>query len=853
MLKKLVFPAFVVLFLVSCGLSPTPHGCNWGEDWEGAPPRPVVRVACVGDSITFGMGTAEGMSYPSQLQTLLGSGYKVGNFGVSARTLLRKGDYPWWNEPQFRASQDFAPNVVVIMLGTNDTKPHNWEHIDEFYSDYSDLLDLFLNLPTHPRVYVCRPCPVPVPGHWGINETNIQAEIPLIDQLAAEKGLSVIDMHAALEEHHDLLPDRVHPNTAGAKLMAEAAYVAITGQGVPPSVNSYFSDHAVLQRGVKVPVWGTAPDGEKITVCFAGQKKKTVAKDGRWSVELKPMKACAEPRNLTVSNGRGVRVIRDVLVGDVWVASGQSNMERQLGPRSGQKEIVGWKEAVASANYPLIRQYYIPLQNSMVPEEDGHGSWSVCSPETAPNFCGVGFFFIRDVYEVQKVPMAMIHTAWGGTPAEAWTSLEKLKTVPSYAGFARTVEELAKDPSTLSSLRAKWLEEFDAGTQGAWWKETVAADGWYSVAKLGDLEDMGMKSFDGVAWFRKEIELPANFSGCEATLQLGAIDDCDSTWVNGQLIGETDGWNTQRGYKVPAGVLKAGRNVIAIRVIDTGGGGGWGATSSEMNLAVVGADASEKVMLSENWQVQVGTPLTRGASFFIRGKLNQNSPATLYNAMIHPILPMPIKGVVWYQGESNNDRAKDYEELFASMIQDWRARWNCGDFPFLYVQIAPHHLMSPELRESQRLVLERESNTAMAVTVDVGDAGDIHPARKEPVGQRLALAARALAYGEDMEYSGPLYESMGVDMSSAVITFSHCGSGLEAMGGELRGFEVAGADGKFVSATAAIKGDGVMVFSPEVDRPAAVRYGWSNVPDINLFNKEGLPASPFWATPAKAR
>lgn len=408
-----------------------------------AAPKPVdpgeynhpVRVACVGDSITFGVGAAEGMSYPSQLQGLLGSQWVVRNFGVSARTLLRKGDLPWWNEPAYKDAQKFKPDVVIIMLGTNDTKPQNWVHKDDFYTDYSDLVDVFAKLPSHPSIYVCRPCPVPKPGNYGINEANIQREIPLIDKLAKKKGLGLIDMHAALDGHPELLPDRVHPNNGGALLMAEAAYVAVTGKGLPPEVNSYFADHAVLQRNAANPVWGPAADGDKITVKFAGQTVSTVATNGKWKVVLKPMKANAKPQTMIISNGQGgVRTINDILVGDVWVASGQSNMERQLGPRQGQKEIIGWKEDVASANYPLIRQYQLPEIASAKPLPDGLGTWKVCSPETAANFCAVGFFFIRDLYQSEKIPMAIIHSAWGGRrrkPGPVWTSLKPFLNMPS--------------------------------------------------------------------------------------------------------------------------------------------------------------------------------------------------------------------------------------------------------------------------------------------------------------------------------------------------------------------------------------------------------------------------------------
>ena len=365
----------------------------------------------------------------------------------------------------------------------------------------------------------------------------------------------------------------------------------------------------------------------------------------------------------------------------------------------------------------------------------------------------------------------MIHTTWGGTPAEAWTSIEQLKQVPAYAEIAEMTEKIQRDPSLLEQMRLDWYARHDPGTQEKWWSDRIDPSAWSEVEAPVTMEASIRAGFDGVVWFRRTFELPADAAGRSARLDLGMIDDADSTWLNGELIGETDGWTIPRHYNVPAGVLKAGRNVLAIRMLDTGGGGGWAEGSDPLQLIPAGENAPQPMSLAGTWRMKVGSPLTSGASFYARGRLNQNSPAMLYNAMIHPILPLPIKGVIWYQGESNNDRAGDYDELFSAMISDWRARFDCGDFPFLYVQIAPHNQMTPELRESQRLVLEQVPNTAMVVTTDVGDAGDIHPARKEPVGERLALAARALAYGEEIEYSGPLYASFTVKADKAIIAF----------------------------------------------------------------------------------
>ena len=624
--------------------------------------RPPLRLACVGDSITLGSGAASGRSYPSQLQELLGSDWQVGNFGVSGRTLLRKGDAPYWNEGAFKKAQDFNPDVVVIMLGTNDTKPQNWAHKDEFEADYRDLVKTFQALKSSPRVYVCRPVPVPEPGNFGINEAALQEQIPIVDRLAAELQTGVIDMHAALQAKPRLLPDRVHPDTEGAGEMAEAAYRVLTGMD-PNRItraNSLFRDHAVLQRGVELPVWGIAPAGTNVSVEFAGQNVTTTAAGGKWEVRLKPLPASSEPASMKIS-GTTTTTLIDILVGDVWLAGGQSNMERQLGPRPKQKEIIGWREAAAAASLPLIREYKLPLKFSQAAAEDGMGSWTVCSPATAADFCAVGFYFARDLQPEVKVPVGILHSTWGGTVVEAWTS-----------------------PQALAA---------------------------------------------------------------------GGIDSANVK--------------------------------------------------------------------------------------------NQNSPAALYNAMIAPLQPFPIKGVIWYQGESNKSNAREYRDRFPALIADWRKQWNTPELPFLFVQVAPFKDMPPEIREAQFLTLGKSAHTAMVVITDIGDANDIHPADKEPVGKRLALAARAIAYGGTIEYSGPLYQSMEVSGDKVGITFSHVGKGLLAKDGPLKGFTIAGADGNFVPAVAEIRGGAVIVSSTAVPEPKAVRYGWANVPDVNLFNRDGLPASPF--------
>lgn len=627
------------------------------------PGHAPLKVACVGDSITMGVGAAAGFSYPSQLQDLLGNGWQVGNFGVSGRTLLKKGDFSYWNEDAFKRARDFAPDVVIVMLGTNDTKPQNWVHKAEFETDYRDLVGIFRQVKSKPRrIYVCRPVPVVAAGLGGINEAALQEQMPVLERIAAEPETGVIDMHAALEGKPQLLPDNVHPSTDGAAEMAKAAFRALTGTepALRFRLNSLFSDNAVLQRGVPLPVWGTAPDGDKVSVEFAGQTATTTAAGGKWRVTLKPLSASSTPATMTIS-GSGKVSVQNLLVGDVWLASGQSNMERQLGPRARQKEIPNWRETAAAADFPLIREYHQTMRFSDTAIPDGQSNWRVCSPETAADFSAVAFFFARDLQPEIKVPVGIIHSSWGGTVVEAWMGPEPLKS-----------------------------------------------------------------------------------------------------------------------------------NSVAV------------------------------------------------------GKVkNQNSPGGLYNAMIAPLVDFPIKGAIWYQGESNKVNPGDYLARFSSMIGGWRADWKQPELPFLFAQLTPYKDTPPELREAQLQTLGKVPHTGMAVLTDIGDENDIHPVQKEAVGKRLALAARAIAYGGKNEWSGPLFKSMEISGGKAVISFTHTGKGLVAKDGPLKGFAIAGADGNFLPAEAEIRGDQVVVGAGAVPEPKAVRFGWANSPEVNLFNQDGLPASPF--------
>ena len=636
---------------------------------------------------------------------------------------------------------------------------------------------------------------------------------------------------------------------AGLLVSVSVASVAsVARAAVTP--NPLFVEHAVLQQGMKVPVWGTADPGETVTVEIGGQRvTATAGVDGKWVVHLAPLKA-GGPFTLTIS-GKNKLVLADILVGEVWIAGGQSNMERQLGPRIGQQPIDNWVKEAAAADHPQIRQFGVAQEKSLTPLATVQGQWSVCTPDAVKDFTAVGYFFGRDLHAARHVPIGIIHSSWGGTPAEAWTSEAGLGTLPDFADAREQLKLLIKDPETARRQYAgrleTWFIAHDAGSvpSRSWKEPTLDAAAWKTMALPTLWEEAGEPDLNGVVWFRKTFDLPAGAPSGAAELQLGMVDDIDTTWVNGVEVGATVGYNVVRKYPVPAGLLKPGRNVVVVRVLDTGGGGGiWGDHKLQLVFAGQGTTAPAPIALGGPWRYKVGMNLDDAPAPPTGFIGDIGTPTILYNAMIAPLVPYAIRGVIWYQGEANVHREQQYRTLFPALIADWRHAWG-QDFPFLFVQIAPFRDMTPELRDAQLSAWRHTPKTAMVVTTDCGDANDIHPPRKQPVGARLALAARALAYGERLEYSGPGFTALTIKEGVATLRFDHVGGGLVAKDGPLVGFTVAGADKVFHVATAEIRGATVVVRSDLVPQPAAVRYGWSNVPEGNLFNKAGLPASPF--------
>ena len=624
--------------------------------------------------------------------------------------------------------------------------------------------------------------------------------------------------------------------------------------------NGLFSDGAVLQQGQKIPVFGSADDGEAVTVRFGRQTVKTTAAGGKWRVDLKPVKA-GGPYTLTVAGPSNTVTVQNVLVGEVYLCSGQSNMSFTLGGAA------TGPAAIASANDPQLREYHVPNRISVAPQDEVGGTWQASTPQTAGGFSAVAYFFGRDLRKALNVPVGLVVSEWGGTPAQAWTSTEVLKTLPNYRAAVETQEAAQKDPSAFQKAVDDWYARYDPGSVGKTWGDpNLDTSDWKTMSLPGLFQDAGipeLSAVNGIIWFKRTFDLPAEDAGKGAVLHLLA-DDNDTTWINGTLVGATEGFNEPRAYKVAASLLKPTGNVVAVRVLDTGGKGGIWGEAAGLNLNVPGG---APVPLAGKWQYKWGANLPTGAPPSPTG-VNSNSPTVLYNGMIAPLIPYGLKGAIWYQGESNAGAAIDYHTLFPAMIGDWRSRWGEGDFPFFLVQLAPFMgiVHTPEdtgwavLREAQRQTTLTVPNTGMAVITDAGDSGNIHPTRKEPVGQRLALAALALVYHQKIEYTGPVYNSMTVDGGKVILHFTHAaglhtvtvvdGDGKEvAPVGALTGFAVAGTDRKYVNADAVIAGETIVVSSPEVINPAAVRFGWANYPLVNLYNGAGLPASPFQTDP----
>ena len=608
-----------------------------------------------------------------------------------------------------------------------------------------------------------------------------------------------------------------------------------------------FSDSMVLQRGIKIPIWGWAKAGEKIKIQFNQQTKTVVtAADGKWKINLEPEKE-GGPFLMTISGSNQFQ-IKDILVGDVWICSGQSNMEWVL------KNANNAAAEISAADNKMIRHVKIPNTIGDRPHADlpKNTQWKTAVPSNVGDFTAVGYFFAKELYAKLKVPIGLINTSWGGTHVETWISREAFENSEEFKEMLGKIPALNLDSLTNIQKQKMMvtINKLQGGLASAEVISTYSTTNfndskWPQMKVPGIWEQQALPNVDGVVWFRKTIIISEADAGKPAEISLGMIDDNDETYLNGVKIGSTNGYNIKRIYQVSAGVLKTGKNILAVKVDDTGGGGGLYSDANELYVSI----NNQKQSLAGKWSFQV-------ASLVNNTTVGPNSyPTLLFNAMINPLIPFGIKGTIWYQGESNADRAYQYRKAFPLMINDWRKRWAQGNFPFYFVQLASFNSANgnsergskwAELREAQTLTLSL-ANTGMAVTTDIGESKDIHPRNKQDVGKRLAAVAMKNAYGKtNLVYSGPIFRSVKIEGNKALVSFSSIGSGLYCKSGALQGFEIAGADQKFYPASGVIKGDLVVISAGTVLQPIAVRYAWADdIPQANLFNKEGFPAGPF--------
>lgn len=608
-------------------------------------------------------------------------------------------------------------------------------------------------------------------------------------------------------------------------------------------------DSMVLQRDTKLNVWGWADAGEKVAVKFNGKTYRATADaDGKWIVVMAPQKA-GGPFHMEIAGSNKI-VLKDILVGDVWFCSGQSNMVHQL-----KVHDITYEKDIADANNPMIRHFFIPTVTDLRGKRADlpSGYWKSANPVDVREFSAVAYFFAQDIYEKYKIPIGLINASVGGTPVEAWTSEEGFKNFPEILSTIGQNKDTGYVNSRNRAVPPPVPEPADKGLTEAvkWFDPSYVPKGWHTINVPGYWEDQGVRNLDGAVWYRKEIDVPASMATTPAKLLLGRIVDADIVYINGKQIGNTTYQYPQRRYAVPQGILKAGKNLIVVRVINTNGKGGFVPDKPYSLIA-----GNEQIDLRGEWSYKVGQvrkpPTGFGGPMGISA---QNQPTALFNAMVAPAVNYNIKGFLWYQGEANANRAAEYASTFAALIRDWRQQWKQDTLPFLFVQLPgfmdmnylPSESQWAQLRESQLKTLA-VPYTAMAVAIDLGEWNDIHPDNKKDVGLRLALAARKLVYGENaLVASGPSYSSQTVDGNKIILQFTNTGGGLVSHDGEpLSQFAIAGADKKFVWAKAIIEGDKIIVWSEEIKNPLFVRYAWSDNPDgANLYNKEGLPASPF--------
>lgn len=663
--------------------------------------------------------------------------------------------------------------------------------------------------------------------------------------------------------------NRCRPDTVLriAAVVLLAVVITVAESPAPLRLHALFSHGVVLQRGRPVPIWGTAAPGTRVRVSLGKQRAETLSNEnGVWRAYLGPLDA-GGPHELRVrSRGESV-FVRDVLIGEVWLCSGQSNMQMSVAP-SRRGAILNVDQEIASADFPNLRLFTVRPDTAFVPAADLEGvAWRSCTPESIKPFSAVAYFFGRELHRELGVPIGLINASYGGSPAEAWMSEEALRSLSDWRPMMDLLPKLVADSekraadAPTNASGSLQLDDLDYGYENAkplWASPEFDSASWATVPVPGYWEDYGFPNLDGFGWYRRELELPESWADKPVRVHIGGVNDMHRAWFNGEQIGafeETSGFAFPRAYDVPPHLVRTGRNVVAVRAYDMGNVGGFVGVPGDFYLEL--SDRSGATLpLAGDWKFKPGMDVAAGymrpaPPIFVKG--NQQIPGVLYNAMIAPIVPFGVRGVAWYQGENNVGRAQQYERLFKRLISDWRGRFQQGDLPFLYVQLANYRAVATdpnapapiaELREAQARALSAP-NTGMVVTIDIGETNDIHPKNKQDVGKRLALLALEQVYGKNVVASGPTFRSAHVDGNTVRVAFSHAEGLTTADGRAPRAFAVAGADRVFHWADARIDQREVVLTCAAVPVPKYLRYAYADNPAVNLVNAAGLPAVPF--------